>query len=145
MPCAHTFRSIQRFARFCTIQDDTDASVAEGSVHCPYLVAPRSSFADANDGSRVLGSARFPVFCRTQGNHSLPLKHSTASDRGMSELDSFLTPAGAPPSASCIPAQRSGSQFSLCPIISRHTSQLLLQCYTCGRSEAVIEFRASAL
>jgi len=50
MPCAHIFRSIQRLVGFRTIQDDTDASVPEGNVHCPYLFAPPPIFAGANDG-----------------------------------------------------------------------------------------------
>jgi len=62
MPCAHIFRIIQRLAGFCTIQDDTDASVPEGSAHCSYLVPPPPSFADANDGHALW--ARYALLFR---------------------------------------------------------------------------------
>jgi len=100
MPCAHIFRSTQRLAGFCTIQDDSDASVPEGSVHCPYVFAPTPSFADAKD-SHVLW-ARHALLCRVghKEKHSRPVKQSAGPGREGSELDSILTSAGAPPSTS---------------------------------------------
>jgi len=50
MPCAPHFRSIQPLVKFCTIQDDTDTSVSQGDLHCPYVAAPWRFSTDAMDG-----------------------------------------------------------------------------------------------